>query len=329
MKTFLKALGGLVAVVLVLAIGAVAYLTVKKPAMNPPSTEKVERTPERIARGKYLVHHASDCLGCHSEHVMTYGVPVKPGTEGGGGFTFTKDFGVPGSVTAPNITPDPETGLGKWTDGEIMRAIREGVDRDGRALFPMMPYEHLREMSDEDVKSVVAYLRTMPPVKNRIPEPQIDFPVNLIVKTVPKPLTGPVSAPDRKDTVAYGRYLTRIGGCYDCHTPHTDKGALVEASAFSGGWEMKGPWGRNYTANLTPAPGTFLGTATKQMFIARFRAFSTMNAENAPPAAKGRNTIMPWLPFSQLTDEDLGAIYDYLKTVPPVEKKVNPFPDAG
>jgi mono/diheme cytochrome c family protein len=326
-KTLLKVLGGLVLVVVALALCAFAFLALKKPAMRPASTEKVEATPERLARGEYLVHHASDCLGCHSDHVLTYGIPVKPGTEGQGGFTFAKEMGIPGNVTAPNITPDPETGLGRWSDGEIMRAIREGVDRDGQALFPMMPYAHLRTMSDEDVRSIVVYLRSMKPVKNQVAPRHLDFPVNYIVKMIPKPLDGPVAAPDRSNSVAYGQYLTRIGGCFECHTPHKDKGGPIEERAFSGGWEMKGPWGRNYTANLTPS-GPFMRSATKEQFIARFRAWSTVTADNAPPAAKGRNTIMPWIPFSKLTDEDLGAIYDYLKTVPPIDNKVNPFPDA-
>ena len=254
---------------------------------------------------------------------------MKPGTEGTGGYIFDKKIGFPGVVAAQNITPDPTDGLGKWTDGEILRAIREGVDRNGDALFPMMPYQHLREMSDDDAKSIVVYLRTLKPLRNRVPEKKLDFPVNFIVKFLPKPLSGPVPPPDRKDTHAYGKYLATIGGCYECHTPHDAHNALIEAQAFSGGWEMAGPWGRNITANLTPHPENYLGRATKAEFIGRFRAFASLNAANAPPAQPGRNTIMPWLAFAGMTDEDLGAIYDYLKTLPPVEHKVNPFPDAG
>jgi hypothetical protein len=103
---------------------------------------------------------------------------------------------------------------------------------------------------------------------------------------------------------------------------------LIADKAFSGGWMMQGPWGRNYTANLTPHKDAYLGRATRDEFIGRFRSFASITAENAPPAQPGRNTIMPWLAFSQLTDEDLGAIYDYLKTVKPIENRVNAFPDA-
>jgi mono/diheme cytochrome c family protein len=328
MKTFLKVAGGGVLVLLAVVAGAVTWLTMRKPAQRPASTARIEATPARLARGKYLVHHVADCLGCHSDHIASYGFPIKPGTEGQGGLEFNEGTGFPGVLRAQNITPDPETGLGKWSDGEILRAMREGVDRDGNALFPMMPYVHLREMSDEDAQAIVAYLRTLRPVHNAVPKATLKFPLNFIVKFIPKPLDGPVQAPDRANSVAYGRYLTKISGCYECHTPHDDKNQLVEASAFSGGWEMVGPWGRNRTANLTPHPSTFVGRASKAEWIGRFRAFASMNASNAPAAAKGRNTVMPWLAYSQMTDEDLGALYDYLKTVPPVEKQVVTFPDA-
>lgn len=327
MKTALRWLGGALLVVLALVAAGVTWLAVRKPASRPPSTEKIELTPERIARGEYVVHHVSDCLGCHSDGLLVYSVPVKPGTEGQGGFVFDKNLGFPGQVAAQNITPDPEYGLGRWTDGEIMRAIREGVDRNGDALFPMMPYEHLREMSDDDVKAVVAFLRTLKPIKRGVPPKSIDFPVNLLVKFAPKPLDGPVSAPDRKDTIAYGRYLTKIGGCYECHTPHDDKNALLADRAFSGGWEMKGPWGRNFTANLTPAPGTYLARATREEFIARFKSFANFDPTTAPTPPPGQNTIMPWVAFSGMTEEDLGAIYDYLKTVKPIGGPINTFPD--
>lgn len=329
MKTFLKVVGIVVLVVIALAAAGVTWLALRDPAQRPASTEKIEPTPERLARGKYLVHHVADCMGCHSDHLLTYGLPIKPGTEGMGGLTFDEGVGFPGRLQAQNITSDPETGLGNWTDGEILRAFREGVDNEGNALFPMMPYDHYRHMSDDDAKAVVAYLRTLPPKKNQVPKTEIKFPVNLFIKFSPKPLEGPVTAPDRKNSVAYGGYLARIGGCYECHTPHDDKNQLLADKPFAGGWEMKGPWGRNITANLTPHPSTYVGRATREEWIARFKAFETMNASNAPPAPKGANTVMPWLAYAGMTEEDLGAIYDYLKTVPPVENQVMTFPDAG
>ena len=328
MKTFFKVLGIALLVVIALLAGAATWLSLKKPAQRPASTAKIGATPERVARGKYLVEHVSACLDCHSDHLLTYSLPIKPGTEGIGGYIFDKKVGFPGVVAAQNITSHPADGLGQWSDGEIIRAMREGIDRNGDALFPMMPYQHFSVMCDDDAKAVVTYLRTLKPLPNRVPAKKLDFPLNVIVKFIPKPLGGPVQAPDRKDTVVYGKYLTTIGGCYECHTPHDEHNALIASQAFTGGWEMAGPWGRNFTANLTPDPDNYMGRATKAEFIGRFRAFVGMNASNAPPAPRGRNTVMPWLAFAQMTDEDLGAIYDYLKTVPPVKKKINTFPDA-
>jgi hypothetical protein len=328
MKTFLKIVGGLVLVVIALIAGCISWLALRKPASRPASAEKLEATPERLARGEYLVEHVSDCMGCHSDHVITFGVPVKPGTEGQGGYIFDKNIGFPGVVAAQNITNDPATGLGSWTDGEILRAIREGIDRNGDALFPMMPYQHFRSMSDEDAKSVVVYLRTVKPINHSVPSKHIDFPVNLFVKFAPQPVIGPVNAPDKKDSVAYGKYLTTIGGCLECHTPHDDKNVLIREKAFAGGWEMKGPWGRNFTANLTPHPDTYVGKATKAEFIGRFKAFASLDASTSPACPPGRNTVMPWLAFSKMTDDDLGAIYDYLKTLKPIANKVTTFPDA-
>lgn len=327
MKTFLKIVGGLVLIVIAVIAGLLIWLSVRKPASRPASTEKIEATPERLARGTYLVEHVSDCLGCHSDHVVKFGIPVKPGTEGQGGYIFDKNIGFPGVVAAQNLTSDQEFGLGKWTDGEIIRAIREGIDHNGDALFPMMPYEELRTMSDDDVKAVVVYLRTLKPIHKGVPAKHIDFPVNLFVKFAPKPVDGVVTSPDRNDSVAYGKYLATIGGCHICHTPHDDHNALIADKPFAGGWEMKGPWGRNFTANLTPA-GPYMSHATKEEFIGRFKAFASMDANTAPDPPAGRNTVMPWLAFSHMTEQDLGAIYDYLKTVKPIENKVVTFPDA-
>ena len=326
MKRFF--LGTLLALVLATA-GLLAWLALRKPAMRPPSTEKIEATPERLARGTYLVDHVVDCIACHSDfHGDRFAIPIKAGTEGQGGFPFDKKLGVPGVVQAQNITQDEETGIGAWTDGEIVRAIREGVNRKGEALFPMMPYKAFREMSDEDVRSVVVYLRTIPPVRHKVAKRKLDFPVNLLVKFEPKPLAGPVSAPDATDTLAYGRYLVTIAGCQECHTPHDDKGGLVPGMDFAGGWLLAGPWGRVVSANITPDPDTYMGQASREEFIGRFKSFEGLGGENAPVAPRGKNTVMAWPRYAGMTEADLGAIYEYLKTVKPIKNKVDPFPDA-
>jgi hypothetical protein len=236
---------------------------------------------------------------------------------------------VPGVVQAQNITPDPETGIGRWTDGEVIRAIREGVDKDGQALFPQMPYPYFRSMSDEDVRSVVAYMRTLKPIRHPIPPRRLDFPVNFLVKGAPRPVDGPVGMPDPAlDHLGYGKYMVTIAGCQECHTAHDNRGQLVPGREFAGGWVMLGPWGKVVTANITSDPDAYCGRATKDEFIGRFKSFESLTGERSPIAPKGRNTIMPWLAYSGMTQEDLGAIYDYLKTLPPIKNKVESFPDA-
>ena len=329
MKTFLKVSGLLLLVVAALAATGVSYLALRKPAQRAASAEAIERTPQRVERGKYLVNHVTICFDCHAERIPAYGYPVKPGREGAHGFVWNKDIGFPGVLAAANITPDPDTGLGKWSDGEILRAIREGVDRNGDALFAIMPYGHYSALSDEDAKSIVVYLRTLQPLRYERPKRTLELPLNFVVKFMPRPVEAPVAEPNRDDRLAYGKYLTTIAACGDCHTPKDDKGRPLPGMEFAGGFEMHAPGMRVVTANITPHPSTWMGKATREDFVGRFKAFAHVNAANPLPAPKGRNTLMPWLTYSGMTEEDLGAIYDYLKTVRPIDHKVNPFPDAG
>lgn len=328
MKTIFKVLGIALLVIVALAAIGVSYLSLRKPAQRPAASAKIEATPERIARGKYLVQHVTICFDCHAERTLAYGLPVKPGREGVGGFVWDRKSQFPGVLAAANLTPDAETGLGKWTDGEIARAIREGVDRNGNALFPIMPYGHYRAMSDDDVNAIVAYLRTLAPQRYEKPKKNLDLPLNFVEKFVPQPLTAAVPAPDPNDRLAYGKYLVTIAACSECHTPKDDKGNPLPGMELAGGFEMHTPFFRVVTANITPHPSTYIGRASRDEFIARFKAFANVNATNAPPAQPGRNTLMPWLSYAGLTESDLGAIYDYLKTVPPIEHQVNSFPDA-
>jgi mono/diheme cytochrome c family protein len=325
MKTFFKVAGLLLLVVVALAAIGVSWLSLRKPAQHPATAEKIAPTPERLARGRYLVHHVSICTDCHSERTMAYALPFKPNRTGVGGFVWSEQIKFPGVLAASNLTPDKETGLGNWTDGEILRAIREGVDRDGNALFPIMPYQHFRALSDEDGKSIVAYLRTLQPQRYDKPKKALNVPLNFIEKFIPEPLAAPVPAPDRSNHLAYGKYLTTIASCGECHTPKDDKGKPIPGQELAGGWQMDAPTFHVKTANITPHPSTFVGRATKAEFIGRFRAFANFDPATAPQTQKGRNTLMPWISYSGMTDEDLGAIYDYLKTVPPIDKKVDPW----
>jgi hypothetical protein len=166
-------------------------------------------------------------------------------------------------------------------------------------------------------------------VRYEKPKKALNVPLNFVEKFQPKPIEGPVAAPDRSNSVEYGKYLTTIAMCTECHATKDNRNQPIAGREFAGGWEMHAPEFRCVPPNITPHPSTYMGKATKEEFIGRFRVFANYTVDNAPQAPKGKNTLMPWISFSGMTDEDLGAIYDYLKTVPPVEHQVNPFPDAG
>jgi mono/diheme cytochrome c family protein len=322
---------GLLGLLALIVAGAVAFLLLFRPKVRPPSTEVVERTPERLARGTYLMEHLLPCIGCHSQgDGGRFGLPIREGMAFAGGIVLDRSFeGFPGVVQAPNITPDPETGIGDWTDGEVMRAIREGIHRDGHTLFPNMPYYAMAAMSDEDLRSVVTYLRALRPVRQATLPVEIDFPVNLLIRLEPEPVEGPVHAPDPTDSVAYGGYLVRLAGCKLCHTPF-DKGQLLDSEAFSGGREFATPDGRMrvVTTNITPDPTGYFGQASRDQWISRVRTYVAVRQD--PPAVEpGFNTMMPWLEYAGLTDEDLGAIHDYMQTVAPIRKVVRPYPSAS
>jgi mono/diheme cytochrome c family protein len=220
---------------------------------------------------------------------------------------------LPGRVVAPNLTPDLETGAGGWTDDQFARAIREGISHDGRALFPMMPYESFRTMSDEDLASVVVYLRSLPAVHSQLAKTEIIFPVKYLIRSVPEPLEGPVASPDPSDHVKYGQYLVAVGGCGDCHTPQ-ERGQPVAGFQYSGGARMRGPWGDVSTANITP-DASGISYYDEALFIEVMRTGYVK--------ARELNSIMPFGAFKNLTDEDLKAMFAYLRTVKPVQHRVD------
>src|SRR5947209_6415367 len=156
-------------------------------------------------------------------------------------------------LVAPNITPDGETGAGAWTDDMLARAIREGIGHDGRALFPVMPYTSYRSMSDEDLASVVVYLRSVEPVRNPLPESEIPFPVSKLINSAPEPLTETVAEPDRSNPVKYGEYVVRVGDCAGCHTPRDERNQPMAGYDYAGGNLFEDGRGGTVTpANITP-----------------------------------------------------------------------------
>jgi mono/diheme cytochrome c family protein len=316
----------LLVLVFTVAAGA-AFLYLRKPAQSAPSSIKVAMTPERIARGKYIFENLSDCDGCHSQHDFTrFDAPIVASGRGQGNVMSSIVKGLPGTVVAPNITPDPETGIGKWTDGEKIRAIREGVDNTGRALFPMMPYPNFKSMSDEDVEAVVAYMNSLPPVKNPLPVTKLDFPVGLFIKFAPSPESGPVPPANRGNQLKYGEYLVTVGGCGDCHTP-LENGRPVAGKTLAGGREFATPYGTVLSANITPDQETGIGKWTEDFFRKKFYDYREYAASGPPPLSGPQAfTLMPWLSLSQLPPEDLGAIYAWLRTVKPVHNYVEMHP---
>lgn len=319
MKGFLKYFGIAVVVAAVILAAGFIYFNSVYPDVEPAKDIKIELTPERLERGKYLVNHVSVCIDCHSERDWTkYSGPVKPGTEGKGGDRIDESMGLPGVVYTRNITP---YALGSWTDGEIIRAITSGVNKDGDALFPIMPYNFLNNLSEEDLYSIVAYLRTLKPIENNIPDKELNFPLNFIEKTLPLKTYEPKESVKKSDTFNYGKYLVTIAMCSECHTPAVE-GKPDMLRQFAGGNEFKFPSGILRPANITPDEETGIGSWTKEEFIAKFKFYNSEEAKNIPVAKDEFNTIMPWTLYAGMTEEDLGAIYDYLRTIAPVKNKV-------
>lgn len=305
-----------------LAVLATATFFGRFPVTSEPRSLDTPITPALEARGRYLAEHVTLCTDCHSARDPSrYSMPVIPGTHGQGGMEFGAELGIPGKLYAPNITP---AALGDWTDGEILRALTEGVSRDGRALFPLMPYKAFATLCEEDAAALVRYVRTLQPVENEVPRSRLDFPLNLIVRTMPAPAQLSKSCEEPASEVERGRRLVALAGCAECHSP-TEMGRPVEGLLLAGGVEFRLPGGGVVrSANLTPDPVTGIGAWTREMFISRFKGAG--RPEEARPVEAGQaNTIMPWTQFSGMTAADLGATYDFLRTVPKVERPVLRF----
>jgi hypothetical protein len=299
----------LLAIVITLTIGWRPFLG---PRARPLTERTFELTPQRLERGRYIATALSGCLYCHSQHDWT--APdhaLIPGKTGAGEVLPYADL--PGRLVAPNLTPDPETGAGRWTDDQFARAIREGVGHDGRALFPLMPYLHYRNMSDEDLASVVVYLRSLPAVKNPLPATEIIFPVKYLIRSVPQPLTAPVAEVGASDRLNYGAHLADQAGCTDCHTPQV-RGQSVPGMEMAGGFPFPGPWGEVASANITPDPSG-ISYYDEALFL------DVMHTGQVK--ARKLSPVMPVMVYKNLTDDDLKAIFVFLRTVKPVRHRVD------
>jgi len=272
------------------------------PKKRPATNRQFERTPERLARGQYLVTTIG-CETCHSSHDWTqHGAPIVASTELAGQELTLKGF--PGILVAPNLTSDPETGLANFSDDQIARAIREGIKHDDTTLFPAMPYDEYKNMSDEDLAAVVVFLRSLAPIRNPLPPTKINFPVNYLVRSAPEPITSPIPSPSA-DPVARGKYLVSMGcGCHNVN----------ESLPFAGGDSLTGPWGSATSANITPDP-TGINYYSEAGFVTVLRTGYV--------GARKLNSVMPFGNFKNLTDADLKSIFAYLRTMTPVRHHVD------
>jgi hypothetical protein len=295
-------------VLLVLAAAfVVVFFSVLHPKKRDAPDVKAPATPEAIARGEYLAHHVAGCVVCHS--------PIdesKPGDELVPG-KFPASGAFPGRLIGPNLT---STRIGAWTDGELVRAIREGVDRSGKTLFPMMPYGRFRHLTDEDTLAIIAYLRSVPAQPDELPAMEVEFPVSMFIRLAPRPLdTAPPPWPT--DPVARGKILLEVMSCVDCHTP-MEKGQLIESKLYAGGNKFSHPdHGTVYASNISSDPATGIGAYSDDDLMRVFRE------------GKGKDGrelyVMPWRALQGTKDEDLRAVIAALRTLPPI-KNIVPAP---
>jgi len=304
----------------VVAIG-IGYLNTAFPNVADAPNITIEITPERVTKGEYLANHVNVCIDCHSHRDWTlYSGPVVDGSMGSGGEVFDEKEGLPGRFVAPNITPSK---LGDWTDGEIYRAITVGVNKDGEALFPIMPYKEYAEMDPEDIKAIIAYLRTLGPIENEVDKSEATFPMSMIMKTIPED-TDVGKRPAESDTLALGRYLTKVAGCQYCHTPH-EKGKADESKRLAGGFKFKFANGNVVTSpNLTPDEDTGLGLWERDDFIESFKQYQD-SSNIIKVEQNGFNTVMPWVMYSGMKESDLNAIFSYLQSITPIEHKMDRY----
>ena len=291
-------------------------------AVSVLETEPIPRTPERLARGKYLVEGLLQCYGCHSETDFTHRPERPMPGKMGGGFVFpnaTVELPEPNRVVAPNISPDLDYGAGKWKDSDFVRALRQGIGHDGRTLYPLMPYQYFRNLSDEDLASVIVYERSIPPVHIQRPKTVLTEDIKKTFEPLPPLMRVP--QPNASDRVAYGKYLVNAGHCDGCHTPTDEHLNPIPGMEFAGGALLTGYWGPDpkqmisvASLNLTPDPSG-IAYFDEGMFIEVIR---TGNVKARP-----LSNIMPWGFFRKLSDEDLKAIFAYLRTLKPVQHRVD------
>jgi mono/diheme cytochrome c family protein len=277
-----------------------------EPAAAGGSTE-TDEAADLLARGEYLAA-MTGCKECHTpfdEH------GPDPSMAYAGGLEVPEPFG---TWRSSNITQDEATGIGSWSDDEIIAAIRQGVRPDGERLFPIMPYTFYNAMSDEDVRALVAYLRTIDPIENEV-ERATDL-------KLPKPEMPPAQGEPvpADDPVARGGYLVAMMHCAVCHSPPGEHGAPDMSRALQGGFHFELPMfgeGVLYSTNLTPDDETGIGEYTDEELVNSIRQMRKRD---------GSLIVGPMALYQsgwyQLTDADASAIVAYLRSLPPVRHEI-------
>ena len=303
---------------LVLIIGGLVifiFTTWNKKFTAPYPDIKASTDSSIIARGKYLAFGPAHCASCHVP--MDKSTAVDKGLEIplSGGWELPID---PGTFRARNLTPDMETGIGKLSDAEVARVMRYSVGHDGRLIFPFMPFQ---EMSDEDLTAIISFLRSQKPVKNFIKPSEFTLlgkaviAFGLITPISPKNTPPKYVAVD--SNISYGSYLANsISNCVGCHTNRDLKTGKFTGPAFAGGFHFQPDAftkGFSFVSpNLTPDKETGIITNwSESAFVARFHA-----------GRIHQGSPMAWGAFSRMNEVDLKAIYRYLKSLKPVQNKI-------
>ncbi len=284
-------------------------------------TTTIPPTPEVVARGSYLVNHVAICGSCHTSRDSGWlGDPERPDQLLAGG-NVLETIEPYQRVWVPNITGDLATGLGGWSDEQIVRSIRDGVGRDGHPLLEVMPFRDFRYMSDEDVRAVVAYLRSIPVLPEPHPRTPNDVPLfvrafSRLSAAIRRPVQG-VTAPDRSDRVKYGEYLARLATCADCHSLGK-AGPRSPADRYLAGSDLPFPeGGLVYAPNITPDPDTGIGSYSPEQVKRALREGRGLDGRKlAPPMLSVAHA------YAGMTDEDLDALVAYLFAQSPVSWRV-------
>lgn len=296
------------AVVAVVAILAIA-ISVRwdRRFQAPYPTLAASRDSAVVARGRYLVYGPAHCSDCHTAPAdyASLNRGSWPALSGGGAFTIP-----PGTIRVPNLTPDRETGIGRRSDGEIARMLRYGVRADGRSAIPFMEFH---ELSDADLVAVISFLRSQPPVRNAVPDHDLTLLGKAVMAFVIKPIgpsgNPPAESPPSGPTLERGAYLvTAVSNCAGCHTQRSMVTGAYTGPRLAGGSAMEAA-DKAHTQlvppDITANPGTGrVALWTEDEFIARFRA-----GERIP------GSPMPWQAFRRITEDDVRAIYRYLRSV--------------